>query len=103
MRISILAIGRLGRGPEADLVSDYAERATATGRALAMGPLDVVELDPRRPGKAAEAEALAAEGIGAILVTSALMLGVYTIVKPAAETFSSTTKCDMSQWTIAGR
>ena len=39
---------------------DYAERATASGRALGLGPVEVVEVESRKPGKAAEAEALAA-------------------------------------------
>lgn len=58
MRIAIVAIGRLGRGPEAELVGLYAERATAAGRALGLGPLEVVEVEAKKPGKAAEAEAL---------------------------------------------
>ena len=60
MRIAVLAIGRLGRGPEGDLVKLYAERATAAGRALGLGPVEVLEIDSRKPGKAAEAEALRA-------------------------------------------
>ena len=58
MRIAIVAVGRLGRGPEAELVKLYADRATAAGRALGLGPVEVIEVDARRPGKAAEAEAL---------------------------------------------
>ena len=58
MRIAIVAIGRLGRGPEAELVKTYAERATAAGRALGLGPVEVVEVEARKSGKAAEAEAL---------------------------------------------
>jgi 23S rRNA (pseudouridine1915-N3)-methyltransferase len=58
MKIAIVAIGRLARGPEAELVRLYAERATAAGRALGLGPVEVVEVEARKPGKAAEAEAL---------------------------------------------
>ncbi len=36
----------------------YAERATAAGRALGLGPLEIVEVEARKPGKAAEAEAI---------------------------------------------
>lgn len=61
MKISIIAVGRLGRTPEAGLVSAYAERAGASGRALGLGPVEVVEVEARKPGKAAEAEALAAQ------------------------------------------
>ena len=58
MKISIVAIGRLGRSPEAELVKTYVERAGAAGRALGLGPVEVIEVDSRKPGKAAEAEAL---------------------------------------------
>ena len=60
MKIAIVAIGRLGRSPEADLVRLYAERATAAGRALGLGPVEVIEVEGRKPGKASEAEALTA-------------------------------------------
>jgi 23S rRNA (pseudouridine1915-N3)-methyltransferase len=58
MKITLLAIGKLGRSPETELVKLYAERATAAGRALGLGPVEVVEAESRKPGKAAEAEAL---------------------------------------------
>lgn len=54
-----MAVGRLSRSPEVDLVKLYTDRATAAGRALGLGPVEVVEVDSRKPGKAAEAEALA--------------------------------------------
>lgn len=58
MKIAIIAIGRLSRSPETDLVKLYVERATAAGRSLSLGPVEVVEVESRKPGKAAEAEAL---------------------------------------------
>jgi len=58
MKITILAISRLGRSPEADLARDYADRATASGRALGLGPVEIIELESRKPGKAAEGELL---------------------------------------------
>lgn len=58
MKIAIVAIGRLSRGPEAELVKLYADRAAAAGRALGLGPVEVLEVESRKPGKAAEAEAL---------------------------------------------
>jgi 23S rRNA (pseudouridine1915-N3)-methyltransferase len=60
VKIAIVAIGRLGRSPEADLVRVYAERATAAGRALGLGPVEVIEVEGRKPGKGSEAEALSA-------------------------------------------
>ena len=58
MRVSILAVGRLGRDPAAALARDYIDRATAAGRSLGLGPVEIVEVEGRKPGKAAEAEAL---------------------------------------------
>ena len=58
MKITILAIGRLARAPETELVRLYVERATNAGRALGLGPIEVIEAESRKPGKAAEAEAL---------------------------------------------
>jgi len=54
----VLAVGRLGRTPEAALTGDYLKRATASGRPLGLGPFELVEVEGRRPGKAAEAAAL---------------------------------------------
>lgn len=58
MRITLAAIGKLGRAPEAALARDWAERASAQGRALGLGPVDILELEPRKAGKQAEGEAL---------------------------------------------
>ena len=58
MKIAVVAVGRLPRSPEADLVKLYVDRATAAGRALGLGPVEVVEVEARKPGKAAEADAL---------------------------------------------
>jgi len=58
MKITLLTVGKLGRMVEAQLAVDYASRATASGRALALGPVEIVEVEARKPGKAAEAEVL---------------------------------------------
>ena len=58
MRLTILAVGRLARPPETDLVKLYVDRATAAGRSLSLGPVEVIEAEARKPGKAAEAEVL---------------------------------------------
>jgi 23S rRNA (pseudouridine1915-N3)-methyltransferase len=68
MKLCIAAIGKPGRGPEALLAADYAARATAAGRALGLGPLELIDLDPRKPGKAPEAELLLAAAEGAHLI-----------------------------------
>jgi 23S rRNA (pseudouridine1915-N3)-methyltransferase len=58
VKIVILAVGRLARSPETELVKLYLERATNAGRALGLGPVEVIEVESRKPGKAAEALAL---------------------------------------------
>ena len=68
MKLTILAIGKPGRGPEAQLADDYARRASLAGRALGLGPLDLVDLEPRKPGKASEADLLLAAAEGAHLI-----------------------------------
>ena len=58
MIITLLAVGRLGRSVEHALAQAYAERATAVGRALGVGPVEIIEVEARKPGKAADAAAL---------------------------------------------
>jgi 23S rRNA (pseudouridine1915-N3)-methyltransferase len=66
--MAVIAVGRLARGPETELVRLYVERATAAGRALGLGPVEVVEVEARKPGKAAEAEALRPHLAGAHVI-----------------------------------
>lgn len=69
MRVVIAAIGRLNRIPEAELARGWCERATAAGRSLGLGPVEILEIEPRKPGRAAEGEALLeAAGPGAFIV-----------------------------------
>lgn len=69
MRLTLAAVGRLGRSPESLLAAGYCSRATASGRALGLGPVEIVEAEARRPGRPGEADALrAAVGEGALLV-----------------------------------
>ena len=69
MKITLLAVGRLGRAGEAMLAKDYVERATAAGRALGLGPVDIVEVEAKKSAKEAEADAiLAALPEGAFLI-----------------------------------
>ena len=58
MKITLLCVGRLGDGPEARLAADWAARATAVGRALGLGPVEIVEVEARGSGKTAEADVL---------------------------------------------
>lgn len=68
MKLAIAAIGKPGRGPEAALADDYARRASLSGRPLGLGPLELIDLEPKKPGKAPEAELLLAAAEGAHLI-----------------------------------
>ena len=68
MKITLLCVGKLGSAPEPLLAKDYAARATAAGRVLGLGPVEIVEVESRKPGKPAEAEALLARLDGAHLI-----------------------------------
>ena len=61
MKIGLLCVGRLGRAPEGALAADYAARATLHGRPLGLGPVEILEVEARKAGKPAEAEALLAK------------------------------------------
>ena len=59
MRVHICAVGRLRKGPERDLYDDYLTRFDRTGRALALGPAKLVEVEDKKGGgMAGEAVAL---------------------------------------------
>lgn len=53
MRITIAAVGRLKAGPESELADRYRKRFDASGKALALGPISVVELVESRDGSEA--------------------------------------------------
>jgi len=48
MRLLVCAVGRLKVGPERELAARYFERLDAIGRGLALGPIEVVEIDESR-------------------------------------------------------
>ncbi len=48
VKISVAAVGRIKPGPEQMLLGDYLERAGQAGRALALGPFTVTEIDERK-------------------------------------------------------
>mgnify|MGYP005991702199 FL=1 len=59
MRVQICAVGKLRAGPEKDLIDDYLKRFDRTGRALGLGPVQVVEVeDKKNGGMSAEAALL---------------------------------------------
>jgi len=58
MRVHICAVGRLRAGAERKLLDDYLTRFDRTGRALALGPVSVHEVEAKKGGMAAEADLL---------------------------------------------
>ena len=61
MKVAILAVGRAKPGPERDLFDDYRIRFDAMGRNLGLGPLDLIEVEAKGRGSAAESERLLAK------------------------------------------
>lgn len=44
MRLLIAAVGRLKAGPERELLARYVDRTNATGKSLALAPLEILEV-----------------------------------------------------------
>ena len=53
MRLVVIAVGRLKQGPERELAEAYRKRAQATGRALGVRDIEIVEI---RESRAQDAE-----------------------------------------------
>ena len=58
MRVHICAVGRLRKSPEKALIDDYLTRFDRTGRALGLGPAQVIEVEDRKGGGMAAEAAL---------------------------------------------
>ena len=67
MEISILAVGRLKSGPEAELCGRYLDRARKSGRALGFRGFAVQEVSESRAARAADRIAQEEEGLLALL------------------------------------
>jgi len=52
MRLRIVAVGRMKRGPELDLVNRYVVRADGLGRSMSLGPVTTHEIAESRAGQA---------------------------------------------------
>ena len=72
MKITLLCGGRLGRTDEGRLALDYAARASLTGRAHGLGPVEIVEAEGAALlGKSAGAYLIACDEHGAALTSRA--------------------------------
>ena len=59
MKLSLIVVGRLRKGPEAALIDDYLTRFERIGRGMGLGPVSVVEVEDKKGGgKSAEAALL---------------------------------------------
>lgn len=59
MKVHLCVVGRLRAGPEKTLIDDYLTRFQRSGRALGLGPLNLVEVeDKKNLGMKAEADLL---------------------------------------------
>ena len=71
MRVQICAVGRLRKGPERDLYEDYLTRFDRTGRSLALGPAQLIEVEDKKGGGMAAEAALLEKAVqdGALICT----------------------------------
>ena len=71
MRIHICAVGRLRKGPERELIDDYLTRFDRTGRNMALGPAQIIEVEDKKGGGMAAEAALLTRAIpdGALICT----------------------------------
>ena len=58
MRVKLAVVGKMRAGSEADLVKDYMTRFDRTGRALGLGPVNIVEVEAKKGGMSGEADLL---------------------------------------------
>jgi len=60
VKLSLIVVGRLRKGPEAALIEDYLTRFDRIGRNMGLGPASVIEVEDKKGGgKPAEAALLA--------------------------------------------
>lgn len=76
MRILIVAVGRMKAGPERELIARYLDRATQTGKALGLGPVEVVELAESRASATATRKAEEARAIHAAVPEGAMLIAL---------------------------
>ena len=63
MRVHVCAVGRLRAGPERTLIDDYLTRFDRTGRALGLGPANLIEVEDKKGGGIAAEAALLSKAV----------------------------------------
>ena len=66
MKLTLCAVGKLGATVENNLVKDYLNRASLTGRGLGISPVDLLEVEAKKRAKAATSALLKAQEMEAI-------------------------------------
>ena len=66
MKLTLCAVGKLGATVENNLVKDYLNRASLTGRGLGISPVDLLEVEAKKGAKAATSALLKAQEMEAI-------------------------------------
>ncbi len=99
MRLTIVAVGRLKRGPERELVARYESRAAASRRALGLRAIEVVEVEEsraREPERRMLEESIA---IATLVPEDARLV----LLDPGGESLSSTEFASLlSNWRDSG-
>ena len=76
MRLLIVAVGRMKRGPERELVERYVTRAAQSGRALGLAGCDVIEVPESRASSADRRKVEEAKAIRSKLPEGAAVLAL---------------------------
>jgi len=75
MKLCLCAVGKLGATTENTLVKDYLARATQTGRALGLGPAELLEVEAKKGGRSsALLKTQEAEAIGVAIPEGSLLV-----------------------------
>lgn len=99
MRIAIAAVGRMKAGPERELVARYLDRATASGKPLALTGFDVAETTESRAGSAAARKSEEAKALRALLPEGILV----TLDERGKSLTSDAFARQLSRWRDDGR
>ena len=92
MRLTLIAVGRLKKGPERDLACRYHERSVVLGRGLGICSNDPVELPESRARRAADRQAEESQAILAHCPPDAVVLA-----------YDERGRCDLSSERLAER
>lgn len=76
MRLLIAAVGRLKAGPERELLARYLDRANASGKSLALAPLEVIEIPESAAQSAAKRKSDEAKALLAAVPEKAKLIAL---------------------------